>query len=38
MSAFYHRSKTFENIKAKFNGLDIDKDKDYLDIFQIKLQ
>jgi len=35
--AFYFRSKTFDNIKSKFNGLDIDKDKPYKEIFPLIL-
>jgi len=37
VNAFYHRSKTYDSIKAKFKGLDIDKDKDFNEIFELKI-
>ena len=35
LSAFYLRTQTYENIKEKFNCLDIDLDKEYKNIFPI---
>ncbi|MFO8234126.1 MAG: AIPR family protein [Bacteroidales bacterium] len=37
INAFYHRSKTFDTMKANFKSLDIEKDKDFEEIFELKI-
>ncbi len=37
INAFYHRNKTFDSIRQNFKGLDIEKDKSFEEIFELKI-
>lgn len=38
VNAFYHRPKTYESIKDKFESLEVDKDKSYDEIFELRIK